>query len=74
MVRLYEAMDVMNLARWNLMEEFEIVSGNKEKDGNFCISWCQSRFHPSLLVVGCGKENCARVFLHYYFLKKVLRG
>jgi len=54
-------MDVMNLARWNLMEEFEAVAGSKERDGSYCLSWCKSRFHSQMLVVGCGKEGCARV-------------
>jgi len=60
-VRIYEAMDVMNLARWNLMEDFEAVPGNKDREGSLCLSWCHSRFLPPMILIGCGKENCARV-------------
>ncbi|KAI9139772.1 WD40-repeat-containing domain protein [Paraphysoderma sedebokerense] len=72
MVRIYEAMDVVNLAHWTLMEEFEVTQTTKET-GNFCLSWCPSRFHPPMLVIGCGgrdsnardatvKENTAKIF------------
>ncbi|KAJ1344008.1 hypothetical protein BSLG_001148 [Batrachochytrium salamandrivorans] len=59
---VYEAMDVVNLCL-TLMEEFEIVSGgSKESDGIYCLSWCQSRMEPQMLVVGCGRENSAKIY------------
>ncbi|KAH6573306.1 hypothetical protein BASA50_007895 [Batrachochytrium salamandrivorans] len=62
-LRIYEAMDVVNLSAWTLMEEFEIVSGgSKESDGIYCLSWCQSRMEPQMLVVGCGRENSAKIY------------
>ncbi|KAK9768643.1 epoxide hydrolase, soluble (sEH) [Basidiobolus ranarum] len=63
MVRIYEAMEVVNLAHWTLMEEFEVCSGgSKEADGNYCLSWCPSRFQAQTMVVGCAKENTAKIF------------
>ena len=32
----------------------------KEQDGNLCVSWCPSKFHPTMMVVGC-LDNQARV-------------
>ncbi|CAG8570258.1 6936_t:CDS:2 [Paraglomus occultum] len=61
-IRIYEAMEVTNLKKWTLLEEFN-VSGSihmKEAEGNYCISWCPSRFHASMIAVGCGKE--ARIY------------
>ncbi|KAJ3289991.1 epoxide hydrolase, soluble (sEH) [Borealophlyctis nickersoniae] len=65
--RIYEAMDVVNLAQWTLMDEFEVggkeaASGGKEADGHYCLSWCPSRFQPQMLAIGCGKESVAKVF------------
>ncbi|KAG5463134.1 MAG: WD40-repeat-containing domain protein [Olpidium bornovanus] len=62
-VRIYEAMEVMNLASWTLMEEFQVGSGGgKEAEGNYCISWCPSKFHPPTMVIGFGKEHAAKIF------------
>ncbi|KAJ3037936.1 epoxide hydrolase, soluble (sEH) [Rhizophlyctis rosea] len=61
-VRIYEAMDIVNLSQWTLMDEFEVGPGGKESDGHYCLSWCPSRFQSQMLVVGCGKENVAKVF------------
>lgn len=72
-LRIYEAMDVINLAHWTLMEDVEI-GGNaatggggggggmyKEKDTEYCISWCKGRFQPAQIAVGCGRENVVKV-------------
>ena len=32
----------------------------KEQDGNLCVSWCPSKFHPTMMVVSC-LDNQARV-------------
>lgn len=65
-LRFYEAMDAMNLAHWTLMEDVDVVASNgsaaRERGVEFCLDWCHSRFQPAQLVVGCGKENCAKVF------------
>ncbi|KAK5665690.1 epoxide hydrolase, soluble (sEH) [Batrachochytrium dendrobatidis] len=62
-LRIYEAMDVVNLTSWTLMEEIEIVSGgSKESDGLYCVSWCQSRMESQMLVVGCGRDHTAKVY------------
>ena len=52
-VRIYEAMDPMNLSNWTLTDTFEVCSGNyKEPEGQYCLSWCTSKFHPPMIVVG----------------------
>jgi nucleoporin SEH1 len=61
-VRIYEALDVMNVSHWTLMEEFQICPTSREVDGQFCLSWCPNRFLPPMLVVGCGKEFTARIY------------
>eukprot|EP00842_Homolaphlyctis_polyrhiza_P006279 jgi/Hompol1/6652/HPOL_005044-RA len=72
-VRIYEAMDVVNLSQWTPMDDFEILSSQpKDKDGkdrelkesenSFSLSWCHSRTEPQMMVVGCGRENTARIF------------
>ncbi|RIB13993.1 hypothetical protein C2G38_2196372 [Gigaspora rosea] len=34
-----------------------------EVDGNYCLSWCPWKPQVSpMIVVGCGKENCAKIF------------
>ena len=65
-LRIYEAMDVINLAHWTLMEDFEVaaLSSSKERNTEYCLSWCQSRFLPPMLVIGCGRDNVAKIF-HY---------
>lgn len=69
-VRIYEAMDFINLAQWTLMDEFDILPSSglaggaivsKETDGQYCLSWCPSRYLSPMLAVGCGKENTAKV-------------
>jgi nucleoporin SEH1 len=55
-VRIYEAIDVINLAHWPLMEEFEA-----EKRGANSISWCSSPFERPMLAVG-SNETVAKVW------------
>lgn len=35
---------------------------SKEKDTEYCLSWCQARTLPPMLVVGCGKDYTAKIF------------
>lgn len=61
-MRIYEALEVNNLAQWTLMDEISITANaGKESDGHYCLSWCPSRSTTPMIVVGCGKENCAKV-------------
>ena len=56
-VRIYEAVDIMNLAQWPLaatlqaFEERTSTSTGGEL-GVLCLSWCTGRFEPPTLVVG----------------------
>ncbi|KAF0336924.1 WD40 repeat-like protein [Gigaspora margarita] len=65
-LRIYEALEVNNLSDWSMMEEVGITNPgtvNKEVDGNYCLSWCPWKPQVSpMIVVGCGKENCAKIF------------
>ena len=38
-----------------------MVADAKEQEGNFCLSWCPSKFHPAMLAIGCGRENTVKV-------------
>jgi len=53
MVRIYEAIDVMNLAHWPLIEEFEAHRGGVAN----CISWNPSPFDRNMLVVGSSEPS-----------------
>ncbi|KAJ3110775.1 epoxide hydrolase, soluble (sEH) [Phlyctochytrium bullatum] len=64
-VRIYEAMDVVNLTAWDLVAQIEVYPGAKESD-HLCLSWCPSRFQPEMLVVGCGRDNVAKVRASIY--------
>jgi nucleoporin SEH1 len=58
-VRLYEAIDVMNLMHWPLVDEFEVA---RDGSGASCIAWCPNQFIlPSLVVGGEKKVICIRV-------------
>lgn len=62
-VRVYEAIEVYDLSSWTLMESFEVGPAfAKETEGQYCLSFAKSRFASQMLVVGCGKENIAKVF------------
>lgn len=61
-LRIYEAMEVMQLEFWTLMEEVEITLSSKlHTDDQFSLSWCPSRFEKQMIVIGCGRENTARI-------------
>jgi nucleoporin SEH1 len=64
MVRIYEAMEAFNLSHWTLTEEFEVSAGGagKEAEGNYCLSWCPSKFQPPQLAVGCGRDRTCKIF------------
>jgi hypothetical protein len=47
-VRIYEAIDIMNLAQWPLAATLAGVEGISCT----CLSWCTGRFEPPTLVVG----------------------
>lgn len=57
-VRMYEAIDVLNLSHWPLQEEFMA-----DKSGALCVSWNESRFDMPMVVVG-GNEPIARVWAY----------
>lgn len=61
-LRIYEAMDVVNLTSWTLQDDILISSNTRESDGHYCLSWNPSRTQNNCLVVGCGKENTAKIF------------
>lgn len=52
-VRVYEAVDVMNLMHWPLVDEFEVT---RDGGGVSCISWSPSQFGPPSLVVGTDRR------------------
>lgn len=68
-VRIYEAFDVVNLQHWTLMvsiffnfqEDFSIFVAGREIEGQCCLSWCQSRDKPPMMIVSCAKEHVAKV-------------
>ena len=50
MVRIYEAVDVMNLAQWPLQATLTAFADSAL--GVTCLSWCTGRFEPPTLVAG----------------------
>ncbi|RUS30931.1 WD40-repeat-containing domain protein [Jimgerdemannia flammicorona] len=104
-VRIYEAMEVTNIAHWTQPEEFEIFSPStggggvggtasltpatastvgsgsalRETEGSYCLSWYPGKFLSPMMAVGCGKENCAKIFkfdsaTNKWFAAEVLGG
>jgi len=55
-VRIYEAVDVMNLNQWLLKFSIEVEPDNTDL-GVRCLDWCQGRFEPPTLVVGDSSGN-----------------
>jgi nucleoporin SEH1 len=51
-VRIYEAVDIMNLAQWPLAATLQSFQGEGDKQGCTSISWCTGRFEPPTLVAG----------------------
>jgi nucleoporin SEH1 len=39
-----------------------IAATHRESENHFSLSWCTTRTLPPMLVVGCGKENAARIY------------
>mmetsp|Transcript_29405 Transcript_29405/g.33778 ORF Transcript_29405/g.33778 Transcript_29405/m.33778 type:complete len:355 (+) Transcript_29405:101-1165(+) len=56
MVRIYEAVDVMNLNQWLLKNSIEVAPDNSDM-GVRCLDWCQGRFEPPTLVAGDSSGN-----------------
>lgn len=53
-LRIYEAIDVIDITNWTLVDEFEVCVGNESSV--FSLSWCSSRFQAPAIVVGCNRE------------------
>ncbi|CAH8664586.1 unnamed protein product [Schistosoma margrebowiei] len=51
MLRIYEALDVMNLSQWRLQFDFGT------KMAGSCLAWSQSRLDPPLIAVGSVSPN-----------------
>jgi len=51
-VRVYEAIDVMNLNHWPLSHNFTACSDSDGELGVTSLSWCGGRFEPPMMVVG----------------------
>ncbi|KXS17004.1 WD40 repeat-like protein [Gonapodya prolifera JEL478] len=70
-LRLYEALDPSNPAQWTMVDDVPFSSStpspspastpSRDVDSPYTLSWSTSRFYPAQLVVGCGKENVARI-------------
>lgn len=52
-VRVYEAVDVMNLMHWPLVDELEVA---RDVGGASCLAWSMNQFGPPSLVVGGDKR------------------
>ena len=50
-VRIYEAVDIMNLSQWPLAAALQSFS-EENRLGCSCLSWCTGRFEPPTLVAG----------------------
>ncbi len=56
-VRIYEAVDVMNLNLWSLRNSITVGTDTSSELGVTCLDWCGGRFEPSTLVVGDSKGD-----------------
>ena len=63
-VRVYEAVDVLNLESWPLSQRFDADVGSEV--GVTSLSWCSARFDPPSLVVG-GSSGAVKVRRGYYY-------
>ena len=55
LLRIYEAMDPMNLTNWTITDNIEVgqqQQQQKEIDGQYSLSWCSSKFLPPMIVIG----------------------
>jgi len=57
MVRIYEAVDVMNLNQWLLKNSIKVEADSSSDLGVTCLDWCTGRFEPPTLVVGDSSGN-----------------
>lgn len=62
MVRVYEAIDVTNLAHWPLQDSFEGGREGGREGGVTSLSWNKCRFDPPMMVVG-GSGGGVRVWV-----------
>ena len=51
-IRIYEAVDIMNLLHWPLQEEFQAFDDTEEKVEVTSLSWCTGRNDGAVLIVG----------------------
>ena len=56
-VRIYEAVDVMNLSQWLLQNTIKVETSSASDLGVTCLDWCSGRFEPPTLVVGDSSGN-----------------
>lgn len=63
-LRIYEAVDVMQLGYFSLMHEVELVQPTRAHSPAdvYSLSWCPSRFDRQMLVAGCGGDHTARIY------------
>ncbi|KAJ3254347.1 epoxide hydrolase, soluble (sEH) [Boothiomyces macroporosus] len=46
-----------------MADDFEITSSStKDGEEQFCLAWCPSKYLPTMLVIGCGRDNIAKIF------------
>lgn len=57
MVRIYEAVDVMNLDQWLLKNTIKVEADSSTDLGVTCLDWCGGRFEPPTIVVGDSSGN-----------------
>lgn len=62
-MRIYEAIDVMNLSSWSLQHEFEIAKGSNKNKSIPCFSWNMNPYDPLSLVAATSGERAAKVIL-----------
>lgn len=56
-VRIYEAVDVMNLNQWLLKNSIQVENDSASDLGVTCLDWCTGRFEPPTIVVGSSSGN-----------------
>eukprot|EP00594_Rhizosolenia_setigera_P007868 CAMPEP_0178968760 /NCGR_PEP_ID=MMETSP0789-20121207/18448_1 /TAXON_ID=3005 /ORGANISM="Rhizosolenia setigera, Strain CCMP 1694" /LENGTH=411 /DNA_ID=CAMNT_0020654755 /DNA_START=282 /DNA_END=1514 /DNA_ORIENTATION=+ len=59
-VRIYEAIDIMNLNHWSMSGQIEAEVN--EELGISSLSWCRGRFEPPTLVVGGASSGRVTVY------------
>jgi nucleoporin SEH1 len=68
-VRVYEAMDPVNLSSWTPIEEFHVngvenqsLSNPNETEVRYCLSWCPSYVPSGYLAASTGTFNSVKIF------------